>query len=207
MQLAQSLLSPRRVPRPPRRDRSRTASLRCHGVGSGGRRHVEQFIQSVYAEHYGARIAAWAPYLVSFESGGAIVAAAGYRGAWTALYLERYLVQPIEHAIAAAAGVDVARGEIAEVGHLASVRAGASRALIFALGQHLVARGFRWAASTATQELRTILTRLGIRAVELGAADPRRLGAAAADWGRYYAHAPAVIAIDLAAHVPAARSR
>jgi hypothetical protein len=65
------------------------------------------------------------------------------------------------------------------------------------LGQHLAAAGFRWVVSTATEELRRIFDRLRFRVFELGAADPDRLGEAAADWGRYYSHAPLVLAGEI----------
>lgn len=175
--------------------------LRHHAAGDPMRARVERLIQSVFAAHFDARITAWAPHLVSLEHRGEIVAAAGYRSARQPLYLERYLAQPVEQALAAAAGIDVAREQIAEVGHLASVRAGSSPALMVALGHDLAASGFRWVVSTATRELRRIFARLGVRGLVLGAADPRRLGRAAADWGRYYEHAPLVLAVDIAANL------
>ncbi|MBK9244011.1 MAG: thermostable hemolysin [Burkholderiales bacterium] len=47
-------------------------------------------------------------------------AAAGYRSAVEPLFLERYLPQPVERMLAAAAGVRIAREQVVEVGQFAS---------------------------------------------------------------------------------------
>lgn len=173
------------------------AELAIHEADAPTRPAVEAFIRAIYAAAYGAAINTWAPMLVTLETGGEIRAAAGYRGADAPLYLERYLRQPIQRAIAQVAGTPVARGEIVEVGHFASARAGEGRRLMLALGRHLSACGYRWVVITATRELRSLFARLGIASIALGAADPRALGAGAASWGSYYEHAPVVLAGEL----------
>ena len=176
--------------------------LCCHGPDDASRQQVQAFVAAVYAGHFDARITSWAPTMVSLECDGEIVAAAGYRGAVQALFLERYLGQPVEHAIAARCGVVVPREEIVEIGHLASARAGSGRQLMRALADHLQLRGFRWAALTATAELRAIFARLRVQSVALAPAEQSALGSAgAALWGSYYAHAPQVIAGDLGLNV------
>lgn len=180
--------------------RAPAESVRFHVVdGASSRRPaVEAFIRGVYAMHYGAHVTTWKPTLVCNEQDGHIHAAAGYRAAGDEpLFLERYLDCPIEVALAAATGATVFRDHIVEVGHFASMRAGAGKPLMIALGHHLIAQGFRWVVSTATQELRTIFTRMRIAPIALAAADPRVLGDAATTWGSYYDHAPLVMAGEI----------
>ena len=162
------------------------------------RAEVEAYIDGVFRERYDARIAAWAPTLVATCSNGQFLAAAGYRRATEALFLERYLDMPIEEAIAAHAGERVSRQQIFEVGHFASRQAGEGRRLMLLLGLHLARNGCRWVVSTATRELRALLLRTGLTPFALAAADPGRLAAGAADWGSYYDHAPVIVSGDLA---------
>ncbi len=188
MYLAEPLVLPgQRVAAPP--------SFVIHRATTPARGRVETFVREVYAQHYGARVRQFTPTLVSLvDDDGLITAAAGYRSASESLFLEHYLDQPVEQAIAARTGVPVARAAIAEVGHFASVQPGQGRRLMAHLGRQLAAEGFQWVVSTATRELRLIFERLRIRPLALGQADPALLGERAIDWGTYYDHAPMVLA-------------
>lgn len=166
--------------------------------GAPARAAVEHFIGTVYARHYGARLRGFMPTLVSLGDDDRPAAAAGYRAACgEPLFLEHYLSQRVEQAIAAQLGRPVARASIVEVGQFASMVPGQGRRLMAHLGRHLADAGFDWVVSTATAELRQLFERLRIRPLVLGQADPVRLGAAAANWGSYYAHAPLVLAGEI----------
>lgn len=167
-----------------------------HPMGDPRRAEVEDFVRGVYAEHYGARVGAFAPMLVSLSDGERIVAAAGYRSAAQPLFLERYLDRPVERLLAGLAGAPK-RAAIVEVGHLASRRAGEGRRLILRLAQHLGSLQVQWVVSTLTEELRQVFARMGVQPVALGIADAARLGDDAADWGSYYDHRPLVLAGSL----------
>ena len=160
------------------------------------RGEVEAYIQSVYAARYGAQVRSFMPALVALrDAEGELVAAAGYRcAAEQPLFLERYLAGPVEGLLPPQHGAPPARHSIAEVGHLASARAGQGRRLILQLGPHLAAQGFDWVVSTTTEELRHLFARLGIAPQVLGVGDPALLGAEAAAWGSYYEHRPLVLA-------------
>lgn len=181
---------------PPRPGTGAATPLRVHRAGDAGRAAVEQFIRRIYRERFGAEVQQFAPVLVSrHDAAGALVAAAGYRAADTgALFLERYLGQPVEQRLADEGAAAPARARIAEVGHLAADRHGEGRRLILQLGPHLADGGFQWVVSTLTEELRHLFLRLGIAPRALGVADPALLGAEAAHWGRYYDHHPVVLA-------------
>lgn len=180
----------------------RRPSLFVHPEQDEERSDVERFIHGVYRERYGARVQHYAPVLVSLRNAGHdIIAAAGYRIADTAaLFLERYLPQPVETLLASDTTQRVTRARIVEVGHLSASQAGAGKRLIHLMGPHLAGLGLEWVVSTLTQELQHLFVRLGITPLALGVADPALLGAAASDWGSYYDHRPVVVAgrIDLA---------
>lgn len=172
------------------------ADLRLHAAGDPQRDEVEAFIRTVYARRFGARLRSFAPQLVSLhDADGSVVAAAGYRGARShPLFLERYLGEPVETALARHTGNPPERAGIVEVGHLAAARPGEGRRLILQLGPLLADQGFQWVVSTLTEELRHLFVRIGVTPLALGAADPAALGAEAADWGHYYSHHPVVLA-------------
>lgn len=178
--------------------------LAIHDRQDPERGAVEAFIRTVFEVRYGASLTAFAPVLVSLRDETGIVAAAGYRRAdGGALFLERYLDEPVEALLAQQAAAAPPRAEIVEVGHLAAARAGEGRRLIAQLGPHLAAQGFQWVVSTLTEELRQLFLRIGVAPLALGRADPRALGDDASAWGRYYAHRPVV----LAGHLPQALRR
>lgn len=177
-------------------------SLFVHTGQDKERSDVERFIHGVYRERYGARVQHYAPVLVSLRNAEhEIIAAAGYRIAdAAALFLERYLPQPVEALLARDTAQRVTRARVVEVGHLSASQAGAGKRLIHLMGPHLAGLGLEWVVSTLTQELQHLFVRLGITPLALGVADPALLGAAASDWGSYYDHRPVVVAgrIDLA---------
>jgi hypothetical protein len=184
--------------------------LAVHGPDSPGRLRVERFVTEVYRRHFDASVPGFAPVLVALEDETGIAAAAGYRLASRPLHLERYLTVPIEAAISAAAGSTPERWRIAEVGHLSSRRTGAGRRLMALLALHLAGLGVGWVTVTATAELRAMFARIGVRSLELAVADPRAVGFERSAWGRYYDHAPRVLAGELRVNldrVVAARRR
>ncbi len=163
-----------------------------------GRPRLEAFIRSVYARCYRARVKSFAPTLAAWEDRGEVLAAAGYRFAIDPLFLERYLDQPIE--VALAPSRPLLRAQVVEVGNFASARAGEGRRLLLALAAHLAAQDVQWVAGTVTAELRQVVVRLGLGVVALAPAHPGRLGADARQWGSYFDHDPIVVA----GHLPAA---
>jgi hypothetical protein len=187
-------------PAPPHRLAPPAARLQVIPHDDAARPQVEAFIQRVFAQRFEARVAHFAPVLVSLRDplDGRIVTAAGYRAADEApLFLERYLGAPVEQRLSVMSGAPVQRSGVVEVGHLAAEQAGEGRRLIALLGQHLAAGGAQWVVSTLTESLRHLFLRLGITPLVLGAADPARLGDDALAWGRYYEHQPIVLAGQL----------
>lgn len=171
------------------------ATVRHTVVGAPHRELAETFIADVFRRHYGAEVHSFAPNLMLLEDSDRITAAAGWRCAGEdRLFLETYLDEPIEAAIARLAGQPVRREAIVEVGNLAADRPGSSVDVILNLARHLDRLGYEWVVVTATRELLGIFRRLGLSSLALAPADPGRLGAGAANWGSYYESRPVVVA-------------
>lgn len=162
-------------------------------AASPRRQEAETFIKCIFADRYNAQITSFTPNLVVLEQRGCIVAAAGWRSAQeTPLFLEHYLDRPIEQAMAHLAPTPIGRQHIVEVGHLAAQRPGSSIYLFRALASYLHAEGFEWVASTATQELLGLFSKMGFPPLALAAANPERLNGQAHNWGSYYDTQPIV---------------
>lgn len=173
-----------------------TPVVATHTVAGDPRRaEAEAFVRSVFAHRYCAEVSSFAPNLMLLERSDEVIAAAGWRPAGEeSLFLERYLDQPVEEAVARLAGQPVARGRIVEVGNLAADKPGSSIQVVLHLSAHLHRLGHEWVVFTATAELIGIFARMGLPLLALGAADPERLGAEAAAWGSYYDTRPVVVA-------------
>lgn len=179
-------------------DRTGDDRFACWSAGQEGRGEVESFIADAFLRHYDARISSFMPELVTLKRNERMEAASGYRAAADGpLFLEQYLNYPIETCISDMAGRDVSRNGIIEVGQMAANQPGAGTSLMLRLARFLASEGNDWMAFTATAELRDIIIRLGVPLITLAEADPARLGAGAAIWGRYYAHRPLVVCASL----------
>ncbi|MBA5979433.1 thermostable hemolysin [Pseudomonas sp. MD195_PC81_125] len=106
------------------------------------------------------------------------------------LFLERYLDEPIEPLISAAADRPVERSAIVEVGNLAASDTGSARLSIIAITYLLAMGGLEWVTFTGNIGLVNSFHRLGLKPVTLCAADPERLGDERQHWGSYYESKP-----------------
>ncbi|HET9405174.1 MAG TPA: thermostable hemolysin, partial [Burkholderiales bacterium] len=181
--------------------KTRRAHWSFSRAGARERPQVESFIRRGFERAYGARLTRLMPTLMALRCGAETAAACGLRpAAAEQLFLEAYLDRPVETALSRAAGMQLDRADIVEVGNLVIARAGCARRLIFHLTTHLHAAGPAWVVFTAVPALRNSFRRLGIPLVTLGAADGNRLPAAArAEWGSYYEQAPIVTAVSVTA--------
>jgi hypothetical protein len=174
--------------------------LECCRAGDVRRGELERYVAEVYARAYGARLTHFQPLLVGLrEPGGALQGVIGARPAREPgpLFLEAYLDQPVEALLSVRLGEPVARGDLVEVGNLASHRPGAGRLLLGTLAHLLAGLGTPVAVFTATRPLRATFHRLGVQPTELALADGTRLGGALEDWGRYYQTDPRVCAVPV----------
>jgi hypothetical protein len=169
---------------------------------------LERFIAARFRGAHGAHVAHYCRSLVGLrDPAGRWRAAAGFSAAAEgALFLEQYLDAPVEDVLHAATGESLRREEVVEVGNLAAAP-GMGRLLIPAIGAYLHRHGYRWVVFTATRELRNAFRRLGLEPLALAPASAARLGAAAAQWGRYYDHDPQVMGGRIASCLPCAQAR
>jgi hypothetical protein len=167
------------------------------------RAELEAFVRAAFARKHDASVASFMPTLLSFrDASGELRGVIGLRSAEPKpLYLEQYLEQPIEAAIAAATGRLVQRHEVVEVGNLAGANCRAAMRMVAELPSYLLARDYRWIVFTATSAVRSILQGFGAPLVELARADGGRVAGGEDRWGRYYESDPRV----LAGYLPASR--
>ena len=159
------------------------------------RAQAEHFISLRFAESFGSQVESFMPRLFTLrDDNGKICGAFGLRSASRKLFLEQYLDDPIEKAIAARTGCAVERQHIIEVGHFSGTFPGAVRAMICLLTERLHREGVRWVAFTGTASLRNAFSRMGLEPLDIQAADAERLPAdERAAWGSYYEHGPHVL--------------
>jgi hypothetical protein len=189
------------------RDKLCTAENPMHGKTEGNpsfeliehrgpdRAQAENFISQCFAESFGSNVQSFMPRLFSLRNGqGDICGAFGLRSANRKLFLEQYLDQPIEKAIADRHGNAVERQCIVEVGHFSGAFPGAVRAMICLLTERLYHEGFTWVTFTGTASLRNAFSRMGLAPIDIQAAEAERLPLEErAAWGSYYANAPHVL--------------
>lgn len=176
------------------------------------RAEAEAFVAARFQSAFGACASSSYPTIAAhFDEHGRIVAAAGVRLAGnTPLFLERYLDEPVEQAVARAIGRPVVRDSIAEIGAFAALDLAAALTLFAGLAAWLEGPGRRrYAVATARPELERLLRRSGFDLRAVAEADPGRLGDAATLWGTYYAAGPRVFAgeIGVSPSLPELRSR
>lgn len=160
------------------------------------RARVESFIQKIYAESYNAKITINYPILMSVRDvAGNIMAAVGLRPSETEpLFLEQYIGSPIEKTLSHVYSKKIQRGQIAEIGNLASAGGGASIFLFMALASHLNNKGISHAVITGTDYLHKKFIQLGLNPQKICDATPEAVTSNVDKWGSYYETRPRVLA-------------
>lgn len=157
------------------------------------RRQVESFIAAKFRDCHGAQIISFLPALLNIQCCGKLSAALGINPARQGpLFLEQYLDQPAEQAIAGIAKTPVSRHSIVEIGNLVSTVNGATALLYLVLLAVIHRAGHHWVMFTATPEVQRSIEKLGFKIAPVCAADPSRL-ANPAQWGSYYDVKPQVM--------------
>lgn len=177
------------------------------GLSDPRRAEAEAFVHARFRRTHGANVVTFMPSLLLMtDSRGQIEAVVGCRRAGHApLYLERYLEQPIEAAIAARTGSRISRSQVVEVGNFAASSSRVAATFMSFLAPHFLDRGLTWITFTATDSIRRILASLGARCADLGGADGAQTAGGPDRWGSYYSHDPRVMAgyLPLARRIPA----
>lgn len=166
------------------------------------RTEAESYIQRVFYRAYGANIQYFMPHLLRlrYDESGDYYSVIGWKSGGDSgkLFLERYLDEPVEQAIARAVGEPVARDSIVEVGNLAEVGPGGARDAIVAMSGFLHGAGYRWVVFTGVAKLANAFFRLHLDPFELAVADINRLWPKTRkEWGTYYENNPRVLGGDI----------
>jgi hypothetical protein len=159
------------------------------------RTRVERFIERRFLDRFGSLIVDHYPTLLSLQSDdGNVLATIGLRDASREpLFVERYFDEPIERMISKVTGAALPRGDILEIGNMASIGRTASARLIAASASYLSTCQSRYAVVTATEELRRMLGSFGFAWRALGAARADRLPDQGRSWGSYYEQNPEIL--------------
>jgi hypothetical protein len=171
------------------------------------RTEAEAFVRKRFLRSHGAHIATFMPTLLLLtDADDELAAVAGFRSAaHEPLFLERYLPVPIEQALTSQTGAPVTRSEIVEIGNFAALDSRRAKILMSFMPAYFLDHSARWITFTATAAIRGILTAMGGRCTEIGAADGACVAGCADDWGRYYRNDPRVMAgfLPSARRIPA----
>lgn len=136
-----------------------------------------------------------------------VLATAGLTPGTAPLLSARYLPVPPAELIEGLTGEPVEPHELVEIGQLTAIQRGMAPALMVAMAAWLEHSPYRWGIATATAAVRQLLAEMGIAAHPLQPARAERLGAAAADYGRYYQADPWIVFGAIADGVAALRER
>lgn len=168
------------------------------GPEAADRAELEQFVHRIFARAYDADVREFMPHLMSLRNAaGELLAVCGLRHAEnTPLFLERYLPQPVEHAISQQNNQPVQRRDIVEIGNLAVAHPETIRSLLASISLYLHGTGTTWGVFTGIPSLRNALSKLNMRLLPLGQASLAHLPEnERAAWGRYYDEKPQVMAV------------
>jgi hypothetical protein len=177
-----------------------SSAVELHHAGSEHplRPTLQDFIRSIFWRAHRADVLSFYPNLVGFTISDQIRAVVGYRDACNkSLFSEQYLDLPADALASTRLGLTVEREQMVEVGNLAILDAGQARWVIAASTSFLAGAGYRWVLFTATRPLANAFRRLGLKPLQLGAADPGRLPDLGTSWGSYYKAGPAVYVGDI----------
>lgn len=157
---------------------------------------AEAFIADRHRMSFGASIVAFMPRLFTMRNAcGQVSGAFGLRSTSCRLFVEQYLLSPIEVALATTSGQCVERRSIVEVGHFSGAYPGAMRAMILLLTDYLDRERFEWLVFGGTASLRNAFARVGPTPLSLGATAGDGLCREADEsWGHTHGHAPQVLA-------------
>lgn len=173
--------------------------LSLHGRHAADRHQVESYVAKQFEATYGANINEFMPLFMSLGCNDRFSAVTGIKPVEEKrLFLEQYLEQPIEQAVARVFETPANRLSVVEIGNLAATQRGSSQLLFVLLAATLHRAGFRWITFTATPQVRKTINRLGFELRIIDEAKPERLGQSALQqWGSYYQTKPLVVVGDL----------
>lgn len=161
---------------------------------------VKSFIQRVFYQAHQAKIKYFMPRALCLRNASQqLLAVSGIRkSSESPFFLERYLSNSVEKAIAEKTGVAVNRQRIVEIGNLAVSRPVYTKALMAALSAYLYSTDTEWIVFSALPVVRNAVAKMDHEMLVLADATIDQIAFEdRADWGSYYEHHTQVIAVRL----------
>lgn len=156
---------------------------------------ASNLVAEVFNKIYDARLSHFLPLLLSMKSEERLHGALGVRSAARdQLFLEQYLVRPVEQEISRCFKTPVARNQVVEIGNLVVRSSGAGQFLMAILGTIVKQAGLRWLVFTATPQVEAMMRKIHWQTEVICRADAASLKDSDSHWGRYYETQPRVIA-------------
>jgi hypothetical protein len=166
--------------------------------GSVRRNEAEAYIAEAYANVFDADLKSFYPFLVTLhDREHNVLGAVGARSAADqSLYIENYLDQRVECAIAAQSG-PVCRDQVVELGNLAIGNTASTYLFLAMIGEWLHQHEMQWIVFSLTAPLRRMLQRSEVPLLELARSERARAPVDGNAWGRYYELDPRVCAVPV----------
>jgi hypothetical protein len=169
------------------------------------RKNVEHFIRQGFVKTYNANVAISMPWLLSVKD-AKYKAALGIRSAVDTLFIEQYLSEPIEQAIAknlskrdieCSGNNAISRHEIAEIGHLYSNGKRFTLPLLLVTAISLFCNDYKYMVFSGTEHVLKLIAKAGVNCWFIAKAKKESLNGAQDNWGSYYETNPKVVIISL----------
>lgn len=168
-----------------------TGGFRVYTETDPGRASAETYIHRQFSSYFGANVKQFMPYILTLEKQGEISAAIGFRlAASHTLFLEQYLIKPVEQMVSETINTPAKRASIVEIGNLAASRSGQTKQLFMLLALLLENMGYAWVVCNTTPLIRNTFKRMGFEYLTLQRTSSRSLQEDASLWGSYYSHDP-----------------
>lgn len=162
---------------------------------------VENFIKKGFSKTYNADITITMPWLLTVKD-AKYKAALGIRSATSTLFIEQYIDEPIEKAIAKSLSQTnknavISRREIAEIGHLYSNGKRFTLPLLLVTAVSLFCNDYKHMVFSGTEHVLNLIEKMGVNCSFIAEAKEEKLNISLDNWGTYYSTQPQVVCISL----------
>ena len=177
----------------------KTCSVMWISKDHAKRRELEFFIAENYKKIHQAKISYFADNLFGCHDGEQFMASLGitflvdrHHG-----FIEEYLDEPAEQAIAKIYKQPIAREQIVELGNLSSVVPGSTRKVIEKISPELKKRNVNWAIFAINVPVLNAFHKAGLEPKFICEAKHAKLKDQKTNWGSYYETKPGVYCIEV----------
>jgi hypothetical protein len=179
--------------------RKKNCSVMWIGKDHPQRKELERFIAENYKKMHQAEISYFADNLFGCHDGEQFMASLGitflvdrHHG-----FIEEYLDEPAEQAIAKIYKQPIAREQIVELGNLSSVVPGSTRRVIEKISPELKKRNVNWAIFAINVPVLNAFHKAGLEPKFICEAKHAKLKDQKTNWGSYYETKPGVYCIEV----------